>query len=346
MVLRFLVCCIALFISTQIFAQTKGQKRFISLASKAHAKKQYAKSNKYLKRAFNFKRTKRIPATVLYLYAVNLQKLGNHKNAVYYLSQMIKKQYLKKHLKVMKAYRDDEIDGDEIPKLLKATYFYIAQSHYAIFNKTKEKSYAEKAKKYFKICDESDFNDRCADFLENIEEKLNYAEKIKEEFEFFLYAGRLMLNDRIGIKDNSSGASASILSSADGVCYGAGLRLQNYFKGWQVSGCLYSGFAALKGEISGTQYKQLGVPVAGLYSEVGRYWRTDDQSTRLGLSVPLFYRSGLYSQPTGFTLEDAQKLSFGAALTMGFQLPLIELEIKLASMQESNLAFTNLVLNF
>lgn len=262
------------------------------------------------------------------------------------MNRMIKRSYRKDHIKTLKMLRDDEIDGDEIPKLLKATYFYLAQSYYAVYNSTQDKLYAERAKKYFKICDDSDFNDRCADFIENINTKLDLFQKSKKSYEFFLYAGRIMFNDRVRIKNDSTGTSATILSATDGLCYGAGLRLQNYFKGWQFSGCAYTGYAGVNGEIDSTTYKQIGVPIAGLYAEGGYFWRTDSESTRLGISIPVFYRSGFYSQPTGYSIDNAQNTSVGLALSTGFQLPIVELEIKLANMQETNLAMMNLLLNF
>lgn len=340
LVLFFMLGCLP------ALGQSNSQKRFISLASKAHSKKEYEKSNGYISKAYNIKKTRGVPSRVLYLYAVNLQKLGKHKASIYYFNRMIKKGYLKAHVKAIKMLQADEVDGDEIPKLLNATYFYMAQSYYAIFASTDDKLYAERAKKFFKICDDSGFNDRCYDFIENINAKLDVIQKSKKSFEFFVYAGRIMFNDRVKIKNNDTGNSATILSATDGLCYGAGLRLQNYFKGWQFSGCAYSGYAGVNGEIDSTTYKQLGVPIAGLYAEGGYFWRTDSESTRLGVSVPVFYRSGLYSQPSGYSIEGARNTSFGLAVSTGFQLPLVELEIKLANMQETNLAMMNLILNF
>lgn len=344
-IITFFLLCFSL----SALAQTKSQKRFIGLASKAHAKKQYAKSNQYLKKAFNFKKTKKIPATVLYLHAVNLQKLGNHKNSIYFFSQMIKRKYLKAHIKTLKAFRADEVDGDEIPKLLKATYFYMAQSYYANFVESESITDADRAKKYFKICDDADFNDKCGDFLENINEKIEYLEKSKDSFEFFLFAGRMMINDRFRVKRTDLGETRDIYQNVDGLCYGAGLRLQNAFKGWQFSGCAFSGFAAVAESSAFSDsagYKQTGVPIAGLYTEVGRFWRTDSESTRLGISIPVMYRSGLYSQPNDYQIIDNRKTTFGLSVSAGFQLPVVELEFKLANMQDANVAITNFLLNF
>ncbi|MAZ49304.1 MAG: hypothetical protein CME65_12145 [Halobacteriovoraceae bacterium] len=345
MALRILLVLIFSF-NFSAMAQSRSQKRFLSLATKSHSKKDYARSNEYIRKAFDVRKTKNIPSTALYLYAVNLQKLGRHKESIYYLNRMIKRNYLKAHIASIKMLKNDEIDGDEIPKLLKATYFYMAQSYYAIFNSTQDKVYAERSRKFFKICYDSDFSDKCSDFIENIDAKLDVIEKSKKSFEFFLFAGRIMFNDRVQIKNNDTGASATILSASDGLCYGAGLRLQNYYKGWQFSGCAFSGYAGVNGEIDSTNYKQLGVPVAGLYAEGGYFWRTDSESTRLGLTLPIFYRSGLYSQPTGYSIENSRTTSFGMAVSAGFQLPVVELEIKLANMQETNIAMMNLVFNF
>ena len=64
-----------------------------------------------------------MPVSVLYMVSLNYHKMGNHKSSLYYFNQLIKKAYLKIHVKVIKALKRDEVDEVKIPKILKFTKF-------------------------------------------------------------------------------------------------------------------------------------------------------------------------------------------------------------------------------
>ena len=158
MVLRILLV-LTLLIGTQAtFAKRSKKSSLIQKAKVYHAKKQYKKSNAVFRKAYSFKRPRKMPVSVLYMVSLNYHKMGNHKSSLYYFNQLIKKAYLKIHVKVIKALKRDEVDEVKIPKILKASYYYMAMSYYALFNKSKRLANAKKAKRYFTICDEIDFN--------------------------------------------------------------------------------------------------------------------------------------------------------------------------------------------
>ncbi len=337
------------FISAESFAKrnNKGFKR----AQSYYKKKQYSLSLKALRRSYNFKYTKRIPASALYLIALNYQKLNNHKRSLYYFNRLLKNVYLKKHIRVLRALKKDEVDEVDIPKTLASAYFYMGQSHYAIFVQTENIAAADRAKKYFTICDEIDFNDKCSSFLENINEKLAYNQKKKKSFEFFVYAGRLIFQDRITIE--SSAGSDDLIANNNTVCYGAGIRRGNAFSGLILNGCIFSGTATIKGIVTDKDnpattrdYKQSGVPIGGLLMEAGYYRLLDNEKTRLGLSLPVIYRSGLYTQPTGYTIPNAKNINFGIMGTASLILPYLELETKLGHMKNSNYLMLNGIFTF
>jgi hypothetical protein len=222
----------------------------------------------------------------------------------------------------------------------------MGQSYYVKFLKTQKIRDGKKSKKYFQICDDSDFNDKCSEFIENIDEKINYNKKKKNSFEFFVYAGRILFQDRIHLEEASSGGKDPIIANNSGICYGAGLRLGSAFKGYEASGCFFSGTASVKNDGGSNNYAQSGVPIAGVLVEGGYYWRFDNEKTRLGVGLPLLYRSGIYSEPEGFSIPDNKALTYGIMFTAGMQLPYVELQTKLGHMGDTNLLQLNLVYNF
>jgi tetratricopeptide (TPR) repeat protein len=347
MVLRILLIFFVLG-SANSFAR-RGNPYF-SKAQKSFKKKQYTKSLRSLKKGYNFKKTKRIPAAALFLIAMNYQKLKKYPEAIYFFNRVVKNNYRKKHIRVIRALKKDELDEVKISKTLGSAYFYLAQSHYGKFIKTEKYQDAIKAKKYFTICDDTDFNDKCADFLENINEKIEYSKKKKDNFEFFVYGGRLIFQDRITIEHTETGTTGDIISNNTALCYGAGLRLGNAFSGYEIGGCAFSGTTTVVGIASdGTtnnDYKQSGIPIGGILVEAGYYIRPDNEATRLGVSLPVIYRSGIFSEPSGYTITNAKSFNFGIMFTAGLDVSYFELQTKLGHMGDTNILMLNGVYTF
>jgi hypothetical protein len=295
-----------------------------------------------------------MPVSVLYVVSLNYHKMGNHKSALYYFNQLIKKAYLKKHIRVIRALKKDTLDDVKIPKVLKATYYYMGLSYYALFNKGKRLANATKAKRYFSICDEVDFNDSCADYIENLTEKQEVAVNSINQMQFFISGATLLFQDQFNIKTDAQGANSSIVATYSGLCYGAGIRYGNSYSGYEAQGCAYSGTATVTGSVvdkdnaaAKNTYQQSGVPVAGLLMEAGYYIKPVGGDTRLGLSVPVLYRSALFSNPgEGYTVEGRKDTHFGLMLTAGWEVWFFEAQMKLANMGSANLLSLQGVINF
>jgi hypothetical protein len=344
MVLRILLI-ICLGFSSLSFARSSKKSIAIKKAKSYHAKKKYKKSNRALKKVYLFGKPKRMPVSALYLASVNYHKMGNHKSAIYYFNQLIKKAYLKTHIKVIKALKRDEVDEVKIPKTLKATYFYMGMSYYALYTKRSRLTNAKKAKRYFTICDEVDFNDKCADFLENLTDKQDTAVKSIKKIDFYISAASLFFQDRVNLSSDSGGDNV-ILANNIALCYGAGLRYGNSYEGYEASGCVYSGTANVQDSSGEVNYKQSGVPIAGFLLEGGYYIKPVSDDTRLGVSIPIMYRSGLYQEPSGFSIEGAKEYKYGIMLNAGWEIWILEMQMKLGHMSDTNLFMLQGVINF
>lgn len=306
-----------------------GKSSAVKQAAYLHKKGKYLRSNQVLKRSYSLKNVKATPATVYYIYAQNLFKTGKYGQSINFFNLMIKKRYLKSHIKTIRAFKKEELDGDEVPRILKQTYFYMGLSYKALYEKSDKTVYLSKARRYLRICDEVDYSDRCSDDLDFLAEQEQLKKLSKNYYEFFVYAGRMLHQDKIYIKNDSTDEEIEVLSNNSSICYGAGLRLTNAFRGFEASGCVYSGNATVYGQGS-KNYKQSGVPIAGFMSELGYFWKPDDNKTRLGLSATMLYKSGNYSEPTGWTIRESKSNYIGYTLTAGHELSFFELQGKLS----------------
>ena len=332
-----------MFILQSSFA--KSDKRLI-LAQKYFKTKQYTKSIYVLKKSYNFKKSRTIPASVYYLFGMNLFKLNRHSESIAYFNRMIKAGYLKSHIKTIKALKADEVDEDEVPKILKAVYFYMGQSYYALFLKSEKEIYSKNAKNYFRICDAVDFSDRCALFLENLSAKELYKQQSKYYYEFFLNAGLMYFQDSFSITNNTTSERIEILSNLTSICYGAGVRRTNAFRGYEFSGCAFSGSSTVQSQGGSKNYNQIGIPVSGILAEMGYFIKPDDNRTRLGLSIPLLYRSGQYQQPTGWTLEGAQQTYIGYMLNAAWEFSFLDLQMKFGKFGKNDLILLSTSINY
>lgn len=356
MVLRLLLLFMLTFSSVS-YAQ-RSSKVYFKKAQIQFKKKRYSSSLKMLRKGYNFKKPSRIPASALFLIAYNYQKLRKYKEANYYFNRLIKNIYIKKHLRVIKAYKRNAVDDVELPKTLGMTYYNLGLNHYMLFRKKGSVQSALKARMYFKICDEVDIADDCSDKLEAVERAIKKAKLQRKRFEFYLQAGRLLFQDRVEIEENSSGIASSLNSNNAALCYGAGLRYGSSFKGLDFNGCIYSGTTTVNGAAaseSGTDYdyKQSGVPIAGIQMEGGYYYRFDEQKARIGGYGILMYRAGSYSEPTGYTINDPTAFYIGASFLAALELPLVEFQTKIAHMtagldkaSQINSLTLNVVYNF
>ncbi len=333
---------------TGTYAQARSKKQVVLKTAKSlYSQKKYVQSIKLIAKYYSIKRTNKMPTSLLYLLALNFQKVNRHTNAIYFFNQLIKHHFLRKHIEVLKAYKREEVYDVDIPKILNSIYFHQALSYYALYNKTNRTGNADKAVQYFTICDEVGFNNSCDDYIENINQKKEYAIKSIDNFEFFISAGTLVFQDSLNLKNEANGEDNDILANNSTICYGAGLRYGNAFRGYFASGCIFSGTATVEeAESSTVSYKQAGVPVAGVLSEVGYYIKPFSEKTRLGLSIPVMLRNGSYQEPSGYSFENKSQTSYGLSLNSSWEISFFELQFKLANLQKTNLFAIQGLVNF
>lgn len=344
MVLRLAMITLFCF-ATNSFARVNSSSYF-KRAQIYFKKQDYKNSLANLSKAYNLKRPKSIPRAALFLIGQNLQKLNMPEKSNYYFNQLIKHSYLKKHVQVIKAFKQNKTDEVEIPKTLGLTYLHLGINYHALFNRQDNLQSAEKAHMYYKICDDTDSNDQCSSLLEKINNDIA-ANKLKQKsYKFYIQAARYLFQDRVEIEETSSGLTSSLVSNNASVCYGAGLRYGSAIKGLDFSGCAFSGTTTVDGVASSqsgsnNNYKQSGVPIAGVLFESGYYYKFDLQKAHLAASIPILYRAGSYSEPTGFKINNMTDFNFGVSFTAGLEISFFEFQLKLGHMQNANSLMLN-----
>ena len=350
MVLRFVLIFILLCSSISLYARSSSRAYF-KKAQYQFKKKNYSKSLNYISKGYNLKKPKRLPTSVLFLTAYNYQKLNMYQKSNYYYNLILHSVYKTKHRQVLRAYKKNAVDDIELPKTLGITYLHLGKNYHNLFKKRGDLHSGNKARMYIKICDETDAANECSGLLEKINKDIAQARLKKKGKEFYFQIGRLLFQDRVEIKESSSGITSSLTSNNSSICYGAGMRFGSSIKGYDFSGCILSGTTTVQGVAqseSGTNnnYKQSGVPIAGMLFEAGYYYKFDAQKARVGVNLPLLYRAGSYSEPVGYTITDPTRIHYGIGLSAGIQLPIVELQFKLSNLDMTNSLLINLLYNF
>jgi hypothetical protein len=331
-------------------ARRSNKVAFTKRAQYLFTQKKYRSSIKMLRKAYNLKKTKRVPAKVLFLLGINHFKLKKYKSSNYYLGKLIKYHFRKKHVRVLRAKKKDTLDDLKVSRLQKSIYYYMGQNYFALFNKTKIKTYSKRSLNYLEICEELDYGD-------NVEELIEAVQKIKEDvikkvnhYQFYASAGRILFQDHLVLTNTANSEEITIQSNNQGLCYGAGLRHGNAYEGYDFFGCLFSGTASVKNDGGSKNYKQTGIPVAGLYLEAGKYYRPYSEQTRIGFSVPLIYRDGSFSDTTdGTTIYSIkEKGSFHSALMLnaGWEISFMEIQMKQSLLGSTNIFLLQGIVNF
>ncbi len=349
MVLKYVLLFLFIF-GTSFNLNARTNRAMFKKAQYQYKKKRYKSALVYLRKSFNLKKTRSIPSDGLYLLGVTYKKLGSHKRSVYYLNYLIKKKFRRTHKRAMIALKKDDLDDEfRMNALLKATYFHLSQSYLVLYKNSGKNIFAANAKRYLNVCDNIDYNDKCSDYLEQLTSLQEFFRKSRKSYEAFFYLGQFYLQDRVTIKEDSSGTTSELIANNLAYCYGGGLRYGNAFNGYFTSGCVYYGTATVAGVASGAEqdnnYSQDGVPIAGIYVDGGYYKLLDDESTRLSLSFPVIYRAGTYTNPEDFSITNSKDFNYGISAGAGMKFYMFELESKLSHLGDSNLLMLNLIYN-
>ncbi|MBK26413.1 MAG: hypothetical protein CME70_20605 [Halobacteriovorax sp.] len=312
---------LTLFISQNVSA-AGSDNRIFSQAKKAYSDGNYESVISILRRRYDF-RDSQTPYGALTLAAYSYEKLGKLRNAQHIYTFLIKRRFKSINNEIISAYKnqDGAEDLPEAPEKLYSYYFkrgdllskiYVRDGRY--MSEKRKKLYKETATSYAEIVGESDYEPEDDGDAEEIITRMEAAEK-KWEMETFKWGWfgslhYLTWRDKLKIT-TPTGTSVDIRSTAEGWCLGGGLKYENSWWQWNINGC-YAAMSATVGNDSNlVNYFQKDVPASAFFMGAGGFWKPNAMDAAIGLNIPLMYRSGDYTEPVGYQLDNTSTLSYG-----------------------------------
>ncbi len=259
-----------------------------------------------------------------------------------YFHYIIKKGFAKEHVRAIKAYKAGAIKRVKVPKKLLVIYYYMGQNYYYLYSDTKQSAYFKASYTYLDIVDQKgNLGSRASKYLASLKAKKKYVAKLEKKWSWYASAGWITWQESITLAEKTNSDNTSkVLASNSGYCVGGGFRYANVRHGFNVNGCGFAGSANLYEKPGASyQYRQNNVPVNGLYLSTGYFYRPMDDKNSIGISLPMFFRQGQYSETDTRKVIGSGTLSAGGiALDAEFEIYKgLSLYTNLASVNSTNL---------
>ena len=235
------------------------------------------------------------------------------------------------------ALESETLEDLEVPDKLLRIYYRLGQIYYLYYTKTQNTVYFRAAEKYFKICEEKEhLDDNASTYLENLAAKQDLIEKKEFSWKWFASTGILNWQEKLILEDTTTGNQTKLLSNARAMCIGGGFRYTNAFHGFEAQACGFSGSAKITAA-NPVLYSQDGVGVSGFVLDSGYTIIAKSAKAAFTFSLPLFYRSGDYEQPTNYQILGKAQLSAGTMIKGRWELPVVDFVLSIG-----NLGWTNM----
>lgn len=311
----------ALVISQKVSA-AGNDSRLFEQAKATFAKGNFESTISILRRRYDF-RDSSTPYGALTLAAYSYEKMGKLKNAQHIYTFLIKRRFKSINNEIIAAYKLENSADDlpEAPEKLYSYYYkrgnllsqiYVRDGRYM---STKRKSlYKNTATSYAEIVGESDYEPEDDGDADEIISRMEAADKNweMETFKWGWFASLHYLTWRDKLKIvTPSGTSVDIRSTAEGWCLGGGLKYENSWWQWNVNGCYAAMSATVGNDSTVVNYFQKDVPATAYFVGAGGFWKPNAMDATIGFNIPLMYRSGDYTEPAGYQLDNTSTLSYG-----------------------------------
>lgn len=330
MVLKIMII-LSILISVPSWGRTSNKEKDQNLFTDAkllYTRGRYKESLKMLESRYNFK-SKETPSGAMILAAWNLEKLKEYIQAQNLVAEIIRSRFGSAHNSVMRQYKSDGAEGieDVPPKLIEIYHrraFLLSKIYQELYFKVtpeKREDFKKQALMYTEIvANQDDYEDES---YEEIPKEIEaFDQKIIEQTwvsQFFISTAWSSWRDRLNLL-LPSGDRIAIKSSVRGVSLGAGWAFQKLR--WRL--ILESQFtyaSAVAGRESSTlSYFEPDVKVWSLGIWPAIHYRPFSGDASVGVSLPIIFRNGSYSEPPGYVLEDTSILALGFGFDMNWDM--------------------------
>ncbi len=309
--------------SPKVEAQNKDRAIFNS-AKKSFTAGKYESAVMTLRRRYDF-RDNSTPYGALTLAALSYEKMGKLKNAQHIYTFLIKRRFKNVNNEIISAYKASKGADDlpEAPEKLLSYYFkradilsriYVRDGRY--MPTKRKKLYRNTAVVYAEILESADFEpeDDEETEVDDIITRIENAEKNWEmesyKWGWFGSLHYLTWRDKLKIT-TPTGTSVDIRSTAEGWCAGGGLKYENSWWQWNINACYAAMNATVGNDSQVVNYFQKNVPASAFFMGVGGFWKPSAMDAAIGINLPFMFRSGDYTEPAGYQLDNTSTLSYG-----------------------------------
>lgn len=300
---------------------TSQDQRVFDQAKAAFKAQNYQGTLTIINRRFNLKDPK-TPTGALSLAGFSYEKLGQYSNAKKIYQYLLKKRYRTMNKKIVGAFKSGNLDEfEEAPSSVLEIYHRLAdvlsllyKERYEKLNPRLRELYKKNALTYVSILEETDYDDDSYDVIPDRFEKFEQEFKAKTyRSGWFIQSSYVSWRDRLDLL-YPNGDKATIESTGEGTCVGGGWRYENDYWEYNLNGCYAISSMTAGKENSSISYFQQGVRSTALIVGPSILWKPKSKGAAFGVHLPIVYRTGDYSEPTSFTLEDTTIFTYGYLL--------------------------------
>lgn len=315
-----LIKIILIFVLTISSAMPNSDSRIFNSAKSKYKNKQYQESIRILKKRYpsiNFSKT---PSGIILLMGWNYEELKQYNQAQNLYAQVIRSRFQKQNRTLMSAFKKENgnyPDENSISQLLKDLYFYRYRSLVGYF-KTEGSKFSEKRKEnleqaisiYKKLLEEYEIHE---DEVEEIWEDFMLSKKTINDAifnnSFYFLSSYVSWKDTIDLINQ--GQKYEIQTTAQGWCFGGGYKIENATWSFGSDACYGTLRASVGTDANPILYFQKNVPVLMLMASPFTKWKPHSKNSAIGLSMPFLYKSGKYTEPDQYKVDNKSKTTLG-----------------------------------
>ncbi|WP_034722032.1 hypothetical protein [Bacteriovorax sp. DB6_IX] len=297
-------------------------------ALRSYKKGNYQRSIQILERMHGTK-TKFYPNKSLMLLAKNYENLDEHVKALKMYFFILKKNYRKQDAQVRKVLKSgsdiDEID--ELPKGMLKVYYALFQSYVAIYEKHGYEKYRDMAIKYGELLNEQEYKeDRVEKLLAGMAQVKKLKEDSQQRTQYYIGLAYSTWQDQLTLKA-PSGTESTIKSSAEGTTLFGIMTMGNLFNEYRFEASITRANATVGEDDTDFEYFQTNVAEIMMTLSAGYMWKTS-QSVAIGVSAPIVYRTGDFTQPETFQLDKTDMLTIGLLGNLSWNISTFLVDVK------------------
>lgn len=164
---------------------------------------------------------------------------------------------------------------------------------------------------------------------EQIQEKIKVEDQLTYKTNWYALFDVISWQDRVYLKNSTTGSKSNLLSTAIGSSLGAGHKWSNSRFEFALEGMYTAATSTIANDGAGPTYLQSSVPVSSVIVGPGLYYKGFSDKLSVGIHLPLSYRVGDWEVPPGYEFENAKQYGAGYFLQVKFAIGTISIQSRL-----------------